>query len=121
MKTITILLSTLICTLTFAGIGKGHSHDKGQGHSHGAPAKIQKIDAKKAEKLARNKVRVLAFQEKIESSWNDSKLASAEIKEFKGQKEWLVTFSNEKGKKGKLLYVFLKLDGEFVAANFTGK
>ncbi len=119
MKTITILMSLMISTFTFAGVGGGHSH--GHGHSHGAPKEVKKIDAEKAEKLARSKVRVLAFQEKVDASWNDAKLASAELKEFKGKKEWLVTFSNEKGKKGKTLYVFLKPDGEFVAANFTGK
>ena len=119
MKTITILMSLMISTFTFAGVGGGHSH--GHGHSHGAPKEVKKIDAEKAEKLARNKVRVLAFQEKVDASWNDAKLASADVKETKGKKEWLITFSNEKGKKGKTLYVFLKLDGEFVAANFTGK
>jgi len=122
MKTITILLSLLVSTLSVAGIGSGHSHSHGAGgHSHGSSEKLVKIDAEKAEKLARNKVRVLAFQDKVDESWNKAELKSAEVKEFKGKKEWLVTFSNEKGKKGKTLYVFLKLNGEFVAANFTGK
>jgi hypothetical protein len=121
MKTITILMSLMISTLSFAGTGHGHSHSHGNSHSHGTPKEVKKIDAEKAEKLARNKVRVLAFQEKVDASWNDAKLTSADIKETKGVKEWLLTFSNEKGKKGKTLYVFLKLNGEFVAANFTGK
>jgi hypothetical protein len=119
MKTITILLSLIFSTFTFAGIGGGHSHSNE--HSHNASKVAKSIDATKAEKLARNKVRVLAFQEKVNESWNDAKLASAEIKEFKGKKEWVIIFSNEKGVKGKALYLFLKLDGEFVAANFTGK
>ncbi len=119
MKILIILLSMILSTFTFAGIGGGHSH--GHGHSHEKKVAVKLIDAKKAEKLARNKVRVLAFQEKIDLTWNSAKLASAIIKEFKGKKEWLVTFSNEKGKKGKTLYIFLKPDGEFVAANFTGK
>jgi hypothetical protein len=123
MKIMTILMSLMISTLSFAGRGEGHSHDHDHGHGHGHEnaKKNQKVDAIKAEELARTKVRVLAFQEKIIESWNDAKLASAEIKEFEDKKEWLVTFSNEKGIKGKVLYVFLKLDGEFVAANFTGK
>jgi len=115
MKTLTILMSLLISTLALAGYGGGHSH------SNEAPAMVKKVDAKKAEVLARNKIRVLAFQEKIEASWTDSKLASAEVKEIKGKKEWLLTFSNEKGKKGKTLYIFLRINGEFLAANFTGK
>jgi hypothetical protein len=121
MKTITILMSIIFSTFTFAGVGGGHSHGHGHGHSHGAPKEVKQIDATKAEKLARDKVQVLVSKEKVDASWNEAKLASADIKEFKGKKEWLLTFSNEKGKKGKTLYVFLKLDGEFVAANFTGK
>lgn len=123
MKTITIVFSLLVSASTFSGVGTGHSHAQEHnhgagGHKHGSSAKI---DAEKAEKLARNKVRVLAFQEKIDKSWNDGELESAEIKTFEGKKEWLITLSNEKSKKGKKLYIFLKLDGEFVAANFTGK
>ena len=44
-----------------------------------------------------------------------------ELKIFGKKTEWVVTFDNEKGVKGKKLYIFLKLSGEFVAANFTGK
>lgn len=119
MKTITILMSLIMSTFAFAGTGHGHGHS--HGHSHGAAKVTKQVDAKKAEELARNKVRVLAFQEKVDTSWNEAKLASAEVKTFKGKKEWLITFSNENGKKGKILYIFLKLNGEFVAANFTGK
>jgi len=122
MKTTTVLMSLMISTLTFAGMGEGHSHGHkhGHGHSHGHE-KTEKIDAKKAEELARKKIKALTFQNKINKSWSDAKLASIEIKEFKNKNEWFVTFTNEKGVKGKTLYVFLKLDGEFVAANFTGK
>jgi hypothetical protein len=121
MKILTILFSLLISSFSFAGIGKGHDH----GHSHGGKThsheKTIKVDAQKAEELARNKVRVLAFQEKIESSWNDSKLGTAKLKKIKNKSEWVLTFKNEKGSKGKILYIFLKPTGEFIAANFTGK
>ena len=125
MKKITIFTCLLISALSFAGVGTGHSHGHGHshggsGHSHGI-AEHGKVDAKKAEELARKKIRVLIFQEKINKTWNDSKLKKAEIKTFEGKKEWVLTFSNEKGVKGKTLYVFLKETGEFVAANFTGK
>ena len=72
-------------------------------------------------KNAEGKIRVLIFQEKIDKSWENAKFENAEIKETKSVKEWLVTFTNEKGVKGKKLYIFLKLNGDFVAANFTGK
>jgi len=33
----------------------------------------------------------------------------------------VVTFLNEKSSKNKKIFIFLKVTGEFVAANFTGK
>ena len=42
-------------------------------------------------------------------------------KKFGKKTEWVVTFNNKKGLKGKKLFIFLKLNGDFVAANFTGK
>jgi hypothetical protein len=102
-------LSLLISSFSFAGIDKGHDH----GHSHGGKkhshAKATKVDAKKAEELARNKIKVLIFKEKINSSWNESKLGTAEIKKIRNKSEWVLTFKNEKGIKGKTLYIFLKL------------
>ena len=43
------------------------------------------------------------------------------MKKFLSQTEWVVTFTNEKNVKKKKLYIFLKLNGEYIAANFTGK
>lgn len=117
MKTLVLLITLSLTFTSYAGPGGGHSH----GHGQGTPVKKANIGAKEAEKLARNKVRVLAFQEKINTSWNEAKLATAELKDIKGKKEWALTFTNDKGVKGKKLFVFLKSSGEFVAANFTGK
>ena len=38
------------------------------------------------------------------------------------KKEWVVVFTNEKVKdpKEKMLYIFLTLDGQYIAANYTG-
>lgn len=108
MKILIILVSAMLANYTFAGIG-------GQpGHSHA-------VDAQKAEELARKQIQVLIFQEKIDQSWAQASLGSSEIKNFESKKEWLLIFENNKGVKGKKLYIFLKLDGSFVAANFTGK
>ncbi len=117
MKTLVFLMILSLTSITYAGTGHGHSHGSG-GHGHGSVKKSKIIGEKEAEKIARDKIRVLAFQEKVNASWNEAIRASAEIKD---KKEWLVTFTNEKGIKGKTLYIFLKLDGEFIAANFTGK
>ena len=58
---------------------------------------------------------------KIDSTWTKAVFDKSEKKKFGKKTEWVVTFNNKKGVKGKKLYIFLKLDGEFVAANFTGK
>jgi len=126
MKALTLILALSISTVSMAGVGNGnehgHSHGKGHSHSHGEPKQAVKVvGPEAAEKLARNKVRVLAFQDKIHESWNKSKLASAIIKNYDDKIEWALTFTNDKGVKGKILYVFLKENGTFVAANFTGK
>lgn len=125
MKLVGIL--AIVSIYSFAGIGGGHGHDHGNEHSHGdGPShshsiESKEIDAKQAEEAGRKKIRVLVFQDKVDESWNSAKFDTAKIKEFEGKKEWVLTFTNEKGVKGKKLYVFLKLSGEFVAANFTGK
>ena len=58
---------------------------------------------------------------KIDKSWINAKHEKSIKKKYAKRTEWIVTFLNENGVKGKKLYIFLKLNGEFVAANFTGK
>lgn len=123
-----ITLLILTSTTTFAGPGHnhghGHSHGHGHGHSHGdeghSPEKA-KSDIEMIKENCQGKIRALIFQEKIDSSWSEAVFESAEIKEHDNQKEWAVTFTNEKGIKGKRLYLYLSLSGELIAANFTGK
>lgn len=128
MKALTLILALSVSIVSMAGVGNGneHGHDHGKGHSHShsngeAEQALKIVGPEAAEKLARNKVRVLAFQDKIDESWNSSVLASAIIKNYDGKNEWALTFKNVKGQKGKILYVFLKENGSFIAANFTGK
>ena len=120
MKRIIVLLSITLSSFGYSGTGGGHSHGHGHGHDHGHTHGV-KINAKTAEIIARKKILTLTKSQKVDISWNQAKLSSAVIKKFLGQKEWLVTFSNELGKKGKTLYVFLKPNGKVIAANFTGK
>jgi len=63
----------------------------------------------------------LVKAKKIDSTWTKAIFDKAVKKNYGKKTEWLVTFNNEKGVKGKKLYIFLKPSGEFVAANFTGK
>lgn len=111
MKFLAILVTLTLTSISFAGPGAGHSH--GHGHSHEAPAIIKD----KTEEIGRYHIKRLIKSEKIDSSWSESKFDQSVMK----KNEWLVTFDNDKGVKGKKLYIFLKKSGEFVAANFTGK
>ena len=107
MKILTILMVLTLTPISFAGPGgHGHSHEK-------APV----ITKEKTSEIGRFHIKRLVKAKKIDSSWNKSKFNKSEMK----KNEWLVTFDNEKGIKGKKLYIFLKKSGEFVAANFTGK
>ncbi len=68
-------------------------------------------------KVGKFHVERLVKAKKIDSSWMNANLDKSELK----KNEWVVTFNNEKGIKGKKIYISLKKSGEFVAANFTGK
>lgn len=115
MKNLLLIGTLLLSFSSFAGPGGGHSH--GHGHSHGAP----KISKEKTGEIGRYHVERLVKAGKLEASWKSSTLDKSEKKTFGKNTEWVVTFDNAKGVKGKKLYIFLKLSGEFVAANFTGK
>ncbi len=112
MKYLLIAL-TLVSFNSLAGSGHDHSH--GHGHSHGH----EKREIKKSRTgvIGRVQVERLVHEKKIDASWKRSSFDKSVLKEG----EWLVTFTNDKGVKGKKLYIFLKTSGEFVAANFTGK
>jgi hypothetical protein len=114
MKTLTITL--LLSFLLFATpimAGSGHSH----GHSHGP------VTSEEAINKATKEVQRLAEAGKIDSSWSNSNAANAEQKEYSAGPEWVVTFKNDKvGDASKqILYIFLTLDGNYIAANYTGK
>lgn len=113
MKNLLLIGTLLLSFSSFAGPGGGHSH----GHSHGAP----KVSKEKTGEIGRYHVERLIKAGKLDTSWKSSTLDKSEEKTFGKRTEWVVTFDNEKGAKGKKLYIFLKLSGEFIAANFTGK
>ena len=113
MKTLVSIIAITFCTVSYAG--DGHSH--GHGHTHAAP----EMDVKKAQETGQFHVNRLVKSQKIDASWSNATLDKAERKKFDKKTEWVVTFNNDKGVKGKKLYIFLELNGKFVAANFTGK
>jgi hypothetical protein len=111
MKILLTLVTLLLTSICFAGPGGGHSH--GHNHSHDIPV----MNKEKAGEIGRYHIERLIKAKKLVTSWKQAKFDKSVMK----KNEWLVTFDNEKGEKGKKIYIFLKKSGEFVAANFTGK
>ena len=109
----TLLLSSLIFGTPVIA-GTGHNH----GHSH-QQAPVNKATA---EKNAEKVVISLIDKNKLDKSWSPAMISASEKKIFNGSREWVVTFINDKisdAAKQKL-YVFLTLEGEYIAANYTG-
>lgn len=115
---ILVLIISLSFSLTLLS-GPGHKH--GGGHSHSHEKKVPVVSKEKTIELGKSHIERLIKKGKIDASWKNATHEKSIQKVFKDKKEWLVTFDNENGLKGKKLYIFLKLSGEFVAANFTGK
>ena len=109
MKILIITFLVILSSTSFAG--------PGHGHSHGKPA----ISKEKTGEIGRYHVERLIKAGKIDVSWKSSTFDKSEKEDFLGKMEWIVTFKNEKGVKGKKLFIFLNESGEFIAANFTGK
>lgn len=66
---------------------------------------------------------LLIESKKIDATWKDVKVDSAEKKQFKKATEWVVTLKNDKvaDKAKQTLYVFVALDGTLAGVNFTGQ
>ena len=114
-------MKKIILSLIFSGLmglnsatvfaGPGHAH------SHG-PISKQKAIAKAEQQLAK-----LVKKGKVDKSWQGKQASSAEQKTYNGEKEWLVTFKNPdlSDKSKQTLYMFFKIDGHYLATNYTGK
>ncbi len=108
------LAAPLLCLSAPAHADKG-----GACHFHGsAPAREDTVL-----RCAVQRKDALVGSGKIDATWKGVKHDQVEQVEGKKGKEWRVTFRNpstpEKDKQ--VLYVFLSLPGNVLAANFTGK
>lgn len=117
MKTLTILILLSLLTLGYAGPGKGHSHSQSKKHSH----KKKHVSKEETLKIAKLNIVRLIRKGKLDKSWENTVCENPERKRFGKKVEWALICHNEKGVKGKKLYIFLSLSGEFIAGNFTGK
>ncbi|MFK7826969.1 MAG: DUF6488 family protein [Oligoflexales bacterium] len=109
------ILLTSIATIFFLIQSPVFAHSD---HHHKKPV---------SEEIAKNtgnaNIRRLIKEKKLLTSWEQAEFLKIEKKKFGSKKEWVLTFINKKieDKNKKILYIFLKLSGEFVAANYTGK
>lgn len=110
-KIIACLLTILALSVTSAYAGAGHSHGPV------TPASEEQVI-----KNASDVVAAIAQKGKIDASWKGIKPSEAKKKTNQYGQEWVVSFTNPKvvDKEKKNLYVFLSLDGQYLAANFTG-
>lgn len=115
MKSLFLIVTLVLSASSFAGPGGGHSH----GHSHGHSKKA--VSKEQTKELGKKEIARLVKKGKLDASWIHGTFANSEKKKFGKKTEWVVTYDNQKGVKGKKLYLFLSLSGKFVAANFTGK
>lgn len=107
-------LTVITAVLTFSSGALAHE-------DHGPkPMKVAELGQDEAGARAANEVKRLVSNKKVDGAWSGAALKSLEKKTTNGNWEWLATFEAPKTKE-KLLFVFLKPSGEFVAANFTGK
>ena len=114
VTTLLFLLPLLFCAPIMAGAG--HEHDSDGGHSHGP------ISSDSAINKALKKVKQMADAGKIDASWSGINAASIDQKVYSKGPEWVITFKNSKidDAAKQTLYLFLSLDGHFIAANYTG-
>lgn len=101
----------------FAHGSHGHNH-------HDAPEPMGKaVSEKRLPILAQVYIGNYVQRGALDKSWLKAKHLKSKKQEFKGKKEWIVSFLNEKSSdaKKKKLFVFMRLDGKLIAANFTGK
>ncbi|MEZ4741064.1 MAG: DUF6488 family protein [Bdellovibrionota bacterium] len=111
-----VLSSLLVMfNLTVATLAFSHSD-----HHH-PPKKPVTEDV--AKKNAQESVNMLIKTKKIENSWTKSQFVSLEKKRFGSSEEWVATYLNKaiKDTAKQKLFIFMRLSGEFLAANYTGK
>lgn len=107
----------LTLALSPLGVNAGSGHDHGGGgHAHSM------VSSELAMEMATQKVQQLVSAGKLDATWSAVTASGAEQKAFAKGPEWVVTFKNDKVADAtkQTLYVFMSLDGHYIAANYTG-
>ncbi len=116
MKLLTNIFLFLCMTLSVTAFaGSGHNH----GHSH----EQKPISSEEAQSRAEKKVTALVKAGSIDKTWAGIKSNNIKQITFSHDPEWVISFSNNKisDASKQSLYLFYSLDGQYIAANYTGK
>jgi hypothetical protein len=116
MKTVldTLRHTAIFVVLAFLASGTSNAHP-GHGDPLSQDAAVQRAWAEIARLVERGK---------LDKSWKlNAVFTTAELRGSDSGKEWAVIFSNAMApaETERILYVFLTEQGEYVAANFSGK
>jgi hypothetical protein len=114
MRIQTIILSLSISFFSLSTLA-GSDHDHGQNHTP--------VTQSQAEQDATDGILRLVEQSKIDGSWKSAPVEKTLKKKFGDNMEWVISFKNENitDPAKQIIYVFLTLSGEFLAANYTGE
>lgn len=116
MRNFIFFLTSVMVLMTASAFGHSGGHD----HS---PGPAIPITVSQAILKASDIVATIVEDGRLDTSWLKIIATKAEKKKYQQGEEWVVSFENLKeadpGKKA--LYIFLALDGRYIAANFTGK
>ncbi len=113
MQLKTLIFGFLLSLFSVTVIAGGdHDHS----HSH------EPIDKNQAEITAIENLTRLIGKGKLDKSWASIKASKIEKKIFSGHPEWMVIFTNDRivEPEKRTLYVFLSINGDYLAANYTG-
>ena len=104
--------------LSFSGSSGDHMHFNQMGRNQSDA----KINNKKAIEISQQHVFRLVMKGKLDRGWLKSSPLDSIQKKYHGKNEWVTKIKNDKEiMNRKILFIFLSLDGKFIAANFTGK
>jgi hypothetical protein len=112
-----LMPAAVLALALILGAPTAHSHGDDPSHSH------SQITQKQAGEFARQVIAAMIRERAVGESWGKAALASATKKKRGRATEWVVVFNNaaEPDPAKRTLYVFLDLEGEYLAANHSGR
>ena len=116
MKNLTIAIMTAVLFMAAPFINSAYAHGSSGSHSH------ESVTQQAAAERANQMLVSLIDKKKLPESWRTVKVSTVQQKWFYGRKEWEAMYINSTvaDKNKQRVFIFLTLQGEYVAANHTG-